>query len=358
MGQQIAAIFFRMYCSQLIIRNMEKVELTSLMNWKSVENNIFKDIMDERLDNKTNKSDLTNKNKSKQTSKRKPQLTEEAKDYISNTVSDFLPEDNLSSNIQVKNGLKGELETAEKIFSDNTNNLEEISKKILQNQSGSYTPWVFASDIAGVVSEWTGIPVSKVSKNETKKLLNIEKELQKRVIGQPEAVEAIAKALRRGRVGLRDQGRPIASFFFSGPPGVGKTEVTKALAASYFGGEGDMVRFDMSEFMERHTVSKLIGSPPGYVGYNEGGQLTEAVRRKPYVVVLFDEVEKAHPDVFNLLLQVLEDGRLSDSQGRVVDFKNTIIVMTSNLGAAAIQDPDKFESKNNNSQSKKDEKIK
>merc|ERR1711871_413685 len=321
MGQQIAAIFFRMYCSQLIIRNMEKVELTSLMNWKSVENNIFKDIMDERLDNKTNKSDLT--------SKRKPQLTEEAKDYItnnpnwltyqskdniSNTVSDFLPEDNLSSNIQVKNGLKGELETAEKIFSDNTNNLEEISKKILQNQSGSYTPWVFASDIAGVVSEWTGIPVSKVSKNETKKLLNIEKELQKRVIGQPEAVEAIAKALRRGRVGLRDLNRPIASFFFSGPTGVGKTEVTKALAASYFGGESDMVRFDMSEFMERHTVSKLIGSPPGYVGYNEGGQLTEAVRRKPYVVVLFDEVEKAHPDVFNLLLQVLEDGRLSDSQ--------------------------------------------
>ena len=206
------------------------------MNWKSVENNIFKDIMDERLDNKTNKSDLTNKNKSKQTSKRKPQLTEEAKDYItnnpnwltyqskdniSNTVSDFLPEDNLSSNIQVKNGLKGELETAEKIFSDNTNNLEEISKKILQNQSGSYTPWVFASDIAGVVSEWTGIPVSKVSKNETKKLLNIEKELQKRVIGQPEAVEAIAKALRRGRVGLRDQGRPIASFLLLRTNGCG-----------------------------------------------------------------------------------------------------------------------------------------
>ena len=359
--KQIAAIFFRMYHSQLIIRNMEKVELSSLMNWKSVENSIFKDIMEERLDNKTNKSDLTKKSKSKQTSnsKKKPQLTEEAKDFItnnpnwltyqskeniSNPVSDFLPEDNLSSNIQVKNGLglKGELETAEKIFSDNTSNLEEISKKILQNQSGSYTPWVFASDIAGVVSEWTGIPVSKVSKNETKKLLNIEKELQKRVIGQPEAVEAIAKALRRGRVGLRDQGRPIASFFFSGPTGVGKTEVTKALAASYFGGESDMVRFDMSEFMERHTVSKLIGSPPGYVGYNEGGQLTEAVRRKPYVVVLFDEVEKAHPDVFNLLLQVLEDGRLSDSQGRVVDFKNTIIVMTSNLGAAAIQNPNKF----------------
>jgi len=208
-----------------------------------------------------------------------------------------------------------------------------------------YTPWVFASDIAGIVSDWTGIPVSKVSKNESKKLLNIENELQRRVIGQPEAVEAIAKALRRGRVGLRDSTRPIASFFFSGPTGVGKTEVTKALASSYFGGESDMVRFDMSEFMERHTVSKLIGSPPGYVGYSEGGQLTEAVRRKPYVVVLFDEVEKAHPDVFNLLLQVLEDGRLSDSQGRLVDFKNTIIVMTSNLGAAAIQNTNKSKEK-------------
>jgi len=232
-------------------------------------------------------------------------------------------------------------------------NSQPVPNQELQNDdrkvSKSYIPWVFASDIAGVVSDWTGVPVAKVSKNETKKLLNIEAELQKRVIGQPEAVFAIAKALRRGRVGLRDSTRPIASFFFSGPTGVGKTEVTKALAASYFGGESDMVRFDMSEFMERHTVSKLIGSPPGYVGYSEGGQLTEAVRRKPYVVVLFDEVEKAHPDVFNLLLQVLEDGRLSDSQGRVIDFKNTIIVMTSNLGASAIiKNADESRSKETN----------
>ena len=236
-------------------------------------------------------------------------------------------------------------------------NLKEISSQMLKTNfkpmSKSYVPWVFSSDIAGVVSDWTGIPVAKVSKSEIEKLLNIEAELQKRVIGQPEAVLAIAKALRRGRIGLRDISRPIASFLFSGPTGVGKTEVTKALAASYFGGESDMVRFDMSEFMERHTVSKLIGSPPGYVGYSEGGLLTEAVRRKPYVVVLFDEVEKAHPDVFNLMLQVLEDGRLSDSQGRVIDFKNTIIVMTSNLGAAAIQNPDKFKAK----KTKKEQKI-
>ena len=250
-----------------------------------------------------------------------------------------------STNEQNKINSDTQIETVENLSNKNEKDLPTVSKKVLKNNGVSYVPWVFASDIAGVVSEWTGIPVSKVSKNETKKLLNIEEELQKRVIGQPEAVEAIAKALRRGRVGLRDLTRPIASFFFSGPTGVGKTEVTKALAASYFGGESDMVRFDMSEFMERHTVSKLIGSPPGYVGYNEGGQLTEAVRRKAYVVVLFDEVEKAHPDVFNLLLQVLEDGRLSDSQGRIVDFKNTIIVMTSNLGAAAIQNPDKFKSK-------------
>jgi len=250
-----------------------------------------------------------------------------------------------------------EIDKVEKTNETTSQELNEMSQRVLQNYDTNYVPWVFSSDIAGVISEWTGIPVSKVSKDETAKLLAIEQELQKRVIGQPEAVEAIAKALRRGRVGLLDLSRPIASFFFSGPTGVGKTEVTKALAASYFGGEGDMVRFDMSEFMERHTVSKLIGSPPGYVGYTEGGQLTEAVRRKPYVVVLFDEVEKAHPDVFNLLLQVLEDGRLSDSQGRVVDFKNTIIVMTSNLGAKAIQNPEKFSSNKGGTQNTNQDKI-
>jgi ATP-dependent Clp protease ATP-binding subunit ClpC len=219
--------------------------------------------------------------------------------------------------------------------------LEEASQQIMQNavyENVPYVPWVFSNDVEKVISEWTGIPVSRVSKDESSRLLQIETELQKRVIGQRDAVEAIAKAIRRSRMGLRDLNRPIASLFFSGPTGVGKTEVTKALAASYFGGESDMVRFDMSEFQERHTTAKLIGSPPGYIGYNEGGQLTEAVRRKPYIVVLFDEVEKAHPDVFNVLLQVLDDGRLSDSQGRVCDFKNTIVIMTSNLGSSAIQD--------------------
>ena len=199
-------------------------------------------------------------------------------------------------------------------------------------------PFIFEADIANVVSSWTDIPISKVTKNESKNLLEIEERLLKRVIGQNNAVVAISKAIRRARVGLRNPNRPIASFLFCGPTGVGKTEVTKALAADFFGSENIMVRLDMSEYMERHTTSKLIGSPPGYVGYSEGGQLTEAVRRKAYTVILLDEVEKAHPDVFNLLLQVLEDGRLTDSKGRTIDFKNTILIMTSNLGAAAIQE--------------------
>jgi len=200
------------------------------------------------------------------------------------------------------------------------------------------SPFIFEADIADVVSSWTDIPISKVTKDESKNLLEIEERLLKRVIGQDNAVIAISKAIRRARVGLRNPNRPIASFLFCGPTGVGKTEVTKALAADFFGSENIMVRLDMSEYMERHTTSKLIGSPPGYVGYSEGGQLTEAVRRKAYTVVLLDEVEKAHPDVFNLLLQVLEDGRLTDSKGRTIDFKNTILIMTSNLGAAAIQE--------------------
>merc|ERR1712146_769771 len=202
-------------------------------------------------------------------------------------------------------------------------------------------------DVAHIVASWTGVPVQKLTETESVKLLNMEETLHQRLIGQDEAVKAVSRAIRRARVGLKNPNRPIASFIFSGPTGVGKTELTKVLASYFFGSEEAMIRFDMSEFMERHTVSKLIGSPPGYVGYNEGGQLTEAVRRKPYVVVLFDEVEKAHPDVFNLLLQVLEDGRLSDASGRVIDFKNTIIVITPNLGAAAIQNPDKFKSEKN-----------
>lgn len=192
-------------------------------------------------------------------------------------------------------------------------------------------------DIADIVAAWTGIPVTKLTKSESEKLLNMEETLHNRIIGQDEAVVAVSKAIRRARVGLKNPNRPIASFIFSGPTGVGKTELTKAIASYFFGSEDAMVRLDMSEFMERHTVSKLIGSPPGYVGYNEGGQLTEAVRRRPYTVVLFDEVEKAHPDVFNLLLQMLEDGRLTDAKGRTIDFKNTLIIMTSNIGSKVIE---------------------
>jgi ATP-dependent Clp protease ATP-binding subunit ClpC len=192
-------------------------------------------------------------------------------------------------------------------------------------------------DVAAVVASWTGIPVNKVTKSESQKLLQMEEVLHARVIGQDKAVVAVSRAVRRARVGLRNPNRPIASFIFCGPTGVGKTELTKSLASYFFGAEDSMVRLDMSEFMERHTVAKLIGSPPGYVGYNEGGQLTEAVRRKPYTVVLFDEVEKAHPDVFNLLLQILEDGRLTDSKGRTIDFKNALLIMTSNIGSKVIE---------------------
>ena len=198
-------------------------------------------------------------------------------------------------------------------------------------------PVVGEQDIAHVVAAWTGIPVNKLTKSETEKLVNMESIMHQRVIGQEQAISAVARAVRRARVGLQNPNRPIASFLFSGPTGVGKTELTKALSSYYFDSEESMIRFDMSEFMERHTVAKLIGSPPGYVGYSEGGQLTEAVRRRPYTVILFDEVEKAHPDVFNLLLQILEDGRLTDSKGRVVSFKNAIIIMTSNLGSSVIE---------------------
>ena len=193
-------------------------------------------------------------------------------------------------------------------------------------------------NIAEVISNWTGIPAKKITEDENKKLKNLEKELHKRVVGQDEAVEAVAKAIRRGRVGLKDPKRPIGSFLFLGPTGVGKTELSKALAECLFGDENSMIRVDMSEYMEPHSVSKLIGSPPGYVGFDEGGQLTEKIRRKPYAVILFDEIEKAHPDVMNMLLQILEDGRLTDSQGRTVNFKNTVIIMTSNLGARMITD--------------------
>ena len=204
-----------------------------------------------------------------------------------------------------------------------------------KNKNTKQVTNITEENIAEVISTWTGIPVYKITENENERLKNLEKELHKRVVGQNEAVEAVAKAIKRGRVGLKDPNRPIGSFLFLGPTGVGKTELSKALAECLFGSEGAVIRFDMSEYMESHSVSKLVGSPPGYVGFDEGGQLTERVRRKPYCVILLDEIEKAHPDVFNILLQVLEDGRLTDSKGRTVDFRNTIIIMTSNIGAAA-----------------------
>ena len=233
-----------------------------------------------------------------------------------------------------------DFERAAKIRDEQKRKKEKLStlEKEWSEQSKTISGEVTAEDIATIVSDWTKIPVAKISEEESQRLLNMEDELHKRVIGQHEAVKAVAKAIRRGRAGIKDPNRPMGSFIFSGPTGVGKTELCKALASSMFGDENAMLRFDMSEYMEKHTVSRLVGSPPGYVGYDEGGQLTEKVRRKPYSVVLFDEIEKAHPDVFNMLLQILEDGRLTDSQGRTVDFKNTVIIMTSNVGARLIVD--------------------
>lgn len=209
-------------------------------------------------------------------------------------------------------------------------------KENWHDMAGKSHDEVTPADIADIVSSWTGVPVTQLSTEESDRLLHMEDELHRRIVGQDEAVEAVSRAIRRGRVGLKDPKKPIGSFIFLGPTGVGKTELCKALAAAMFGDENAMIRLDMSEYMEKHTVSRLVGSPPGYVGFDEGGQLTEAVRRKPYSVVLFDEIEKAHPDVFNMLLQILDDGRLTDSQGKVVSFKNTIIIMTSNIGARLI----------------------
>ena len=222
---------------------------------------------------------------------------------------------------------------------DNEKKLKEEYRELKEkwrDKSGRINGEVTAENIAETVSSWTGIPVSQLTREESERLLHLEDELHASVIGQDEAVTAVSRAIRRGRVGLKDPKRPIGSFIFCGPTGVGKTELCKALAKAMFGSENMMIRLDMSEYMEKHTVSRLVGSPPGYVGFEEGGQLTEKVRRNPYSVVLFDEIEKAHPDVFNVLLQILEDGILTDSQGRRVDFKNTVIIMTSNVGARLI----------------------
>ena len=217
--------------------------------------------------------------------------------------------------------------------------IEQVTEQLKAAQGGDslVREEVTADDIAEVVSRWTGIPVTRMLQSEREKLLHLEEELHRRVIGQDEAITAVSDAVRRSRAGLQDPKRPIASFIFMGTTGVGKTELAKALAEYLFNDETMMTRIDMSEYMEKYSVSRLIGAPPGYVGYDEGGQLTEAVRRKPYSVVLFDEIEKAHPDVFNILLQVLDDGRLTDNKGRTVNFKNTIIIMTSNLGSQYIQ---------------------
>jgi len=236
--------------------------------------------------------------------------------------------------LELSSQIKKLLENKKDSQIDNSN---ADSENAIKNSEIVENPVVSEEDVAHIVASWTGVPVQKLTETESVKLLNMEDTLHKRLIGQDEAVKAVSRAIRRARVGLKNPNRPIASFIFSGPTGVGKTELTKALASYFFGSEEAMIRLDMSEFMERHTVSKLIGSPPGYVGFNEGGQLTEAVRRRPYTVVLFDEVEKAHPDVFNLLLQLLEEGRLTDSKGRTVDFKNTLLIMTSNIGSKVIE---------------------
>ena len=230
-----------------------------------------------------------------------------------------------------------DFEKAAELRDEEQSLLKEIGdKKSIAKEKSDQKLIVTEEDRAAVVAQWTGIPVAKIAEEESATLLHLEEELHKRVVGQDEAVTAVAKAVRRARAGLKDPKRPIGSFLFLGPTGVGKTELARALASSLFGDESAMIRLDMSEYMEKHTVSRLVGAPPGYVGYEEGGQLTDAVRRKPYSVILLDEVEKAHADFFNILLQVLDDGRLTDSQGRTVDFRNTVIIMTSNLGAKAL----------------------
>lgn len=254
---------------------------------------------------------------------------EEARHNLEEALEAALAE----GDIEAAQALKKDLDKTDKKIQKTKHNMREKEQEQML---------VTEEDVADVVSVWTKIPVSKITQTESQRLLKLEEILHKRVVGQNEAVETVAKAIRRGRVGLKDPKRPIGSFLFLGPTGVGKTELSKALAEAMFGNENSIIRVDMSEYMEKHSVSKMIGSPPGYVGFEEGGQLSKQVRKNPYSVILFDEIEKAHPDVFNVLLQVLDDGRITDSQGRTVDFKNTIIIMTSNAGAQRIVDPKKL----------------
>ena len=256
----------------------------------------------------------------------KPQAVKELEDKIAQ-LSSSRDDASLQRNYEKAANLQSQIIKLE-------NELKKKQDKIKPKNKS--TDQIGANEIAAVVSKWTGIPVTRITESEKQKLLHLEEILHKRVVGQDEAVSAVAKAIRRSRVGLQDSKRPIGSFLFMGPTGVGKTELSKAIAEALFDDENNIIRIDMSEFMESHSVSKLIGAPPGYVGYDEGGQLTEQVRRRPYSVVLFDEIEKAHPDIFNALLQILDDGRLTDGQGRTVSFKNTVIIMTSNVGASEV----------------------
>ncbi|MDP4119748.1 MAG: ATP-dependent Clp protease ATP-binding subunit [Bacillota bacterium] len=268
---------------------------------------------------------------------------------LENKLKDLQKEKSAAVNAQ-------DFERAAKLRDEEKESKEELSKrkKEWQDKNEKLSGEVTAKNIADIVSNWSGVPVTQLTEEESQRLLKMEDILHERLVGQNEAVTSIAKAIRRGRVGLKDPKRPVGSFIFLGPTGVGKTELSKALAEAVFGDENAMIRLDMSEYMEKHTVSKLVGSPPGYVGYDEGGQLTEKVRRRPYSVVLFDEIEKAHPDVFNMLLQILEDGRLTDSTGRTVDFRNAIIIMTSNTGARLITDKQASLGFSTDSSSKKD----
>ncbi|MEQ8963917.1 MAG: AAA family ATPase, partial [Coleofasciculus sp. C2-GNP5-27] len=252
-------------------------------------------------------------------------------DRVNVEISQAEREYNLDRAAELKYGKLPQLQQSLQAFEQQLNSTQTSGKSLLREE-------VTESDIAEIISKWTGIPISKLVESEKEKLLQLEDELHQRVVGQEEAVTAVADAIQRSRAGLADPNRPTASFIFLGPTGVGKTELAKALAAYLFDTEDALVRIDMSEYMEKHTVSRLIGAPPGYVGYEEGGQLTESIRRRPYAVILFDEIEKAHNDVFNIMLQILDDGRVTDAQGHTVDFKNTVIIMTSNIGSQYILD--------------------